>query len=151
MKGLSSARDLICHCTVTVTVTVSVHRTTNTTSPLPHTTTHMQTAPPKVPFTDDITGEPLVRRADDVDEKMRTKEDDEWGSLARRLAVYKEEAGGVVGYYRERGVLAAVPAEAAVEEVMRRVEVVMKGVPGKGGGGAGGGDGGGGEKKKKGV
>jgi adenylate kinase len=87
--------------------------------------------PPRIPFTDDVTGEPLVRRADDVEEKLRRSEDDEWGSLARRLAVWREEAGAVLKYYRDKGQLAMVQAEAPPEEVMRRVEAVLEGT-GKG-------------------
>lgn len=86
-----------------------------------------QTAPPRAPFTDDVTGEPLVRRADDVEEKLRKGEDDEWGSLARRLAVYREEAGRVLGYYARQGKLAVVNAAPPPEEVMRRVEAALEG------------------------
>lgn len=96
-----------------------------------------ETAPPKVPFTDDVTGEPLVRRADDVEEKLRTGEEDEWGSLARRLQVWKEETADVLGYYEKRGKLAVVAAEAGPAEVMRRVEAVLEGVGGKNGKGKG--------------
>lgn len=90
-----------------------------------------QTIPPRVPFTDDVTGEPLVRRADDVEEKLRRPGgDDEWGSLARRLSVWGEEAGRVLGYYRAQGKLAVVEGEAPPEEVMRRVEKALEGTGG---------------------
>merc|ERR1712146_188964 len=34
---------------------------------------HTEFAPPKKPMTDDITGEPLIRRSDDTEEKLRTR------------------------------------------------------------------------------
>ena len=89
---------------------------------------NMETVPPNMPFTDDVTGEPLVRRADDVEERLRTGAEDEWGSLARRLSVWTEEAAGVFEHYQKQGKLAVVAAEARPEEVMRRVEEVLKGV-----------------------
>lgn len=83
--------------------------------------------PPRVPFTDDATGEPLVRRADDVEDKLRRSEDNEWGSLARRLAVWREEAGRVLAYYQRQEKLAVVKAEAPPQEVFRRVEAALEG------------------------
>lgn len=111
-----------------------------------------RSAPPRLPFTDDVTGEPLVRRSDDVEESLRRREDDEWGSLARRLAVWREEAGAVLRFYRDKGKLAMVQAEAPPDEVMRRVEAVLEETgkgQGQGQGKEGGRDGADGTGKKK--
>ncbi|XP_043228529.1 GTP:AMP phosphotransferase AK3, mitochondrial-like [Amphibalanus amphitrite] len=50
--------------------------------------------PPKNPFTDDVTGERLVQRADDAPDAVR-----------KRLEVYQASAGPVIEFYRELGVL----------------------------------------------
>ncbi|KAJ6669535.1 hypothetical protein lerEdw1_000083 [Lerista edwardsae] len=50
--------------------------------------------PPKVPGTDDITGEPLVQRDDDKPE-----------TVMKRLKSYEAETKPVLEYYRQKGVL----------------------------------------------
>ena len=88
--------------------------------------------------------------SDDVEESLRRREDDEWGSLARRLAVWREEAGEVLRFYRDKGKLAVVQAEAPPDEVMRRVEAVLEDTgKGQGQGKEGGRDGADGTGKKK--
>lgn len=52
-------------------------------------TYHVQFNPPRVPDTDDETGEPLVQRDDDREETVR-----------RRLQVYHEQTSPLVDYYR---------------------------------------------------
>ncbi|TAL90551.1 MAG: adenylate kinase [Candidimonas sp.] len=49
---------------------------------------HVIFNPPKVAGTDDITGEPLVQRADDLEETVR-----------HRLAVYRDQTRPLVAYY----------------------------------------------------
>lgn len=53
-------------------------------------TYHMKYNPPKVPGKDDITGDPLVHRADDSEETVR-----------KRLAVYQKQTQPLVTYYSE--------------------------------------------------
>uniref|UniRef100_A0A8D0HJ67 GTP:AMP phosphotransferase AK3, mitochondrial n=1 Tax=Sphenodon punctatus TaxID=8508 RepID=A0A8D0HJ67_SPHPU len=50
--------------------------------------------PPKVPGTDDITGEPLVQRDDDKPE-----------TVVKRLKAYETQTKPVLDYYRKKGVL----------------------------------------------
>lgn len=52
-------------------------------------TYHEEFHPPKVPMKDDVTGEPLIRRSDDVPEKLVT-----------RLAQYKKSTLPLVDYYK---------------------------------------------------
>ncbi|PVU87124.1 hypothetical protein BB559_006221 [Furculomyces boomerangus] len=55
--------------------------------------------PPKKPMTDDITGEPLVRRSDDNEE-----------ALKKRLVSYHKSTVPVTEYYKKRGILTQVDA-----------------------------------------
>ena len=54
----------------------------------------------------DETGEPLIHRADDHPDTVRT-----------RLAVYREATAPLVGFYDARGLLARVDGEGGIEEV----------------------------------
>ncbi|PVU95704.1 hypothetical protein BB561_001656 [Smittium simulii] len=55
--------------------------------------------PPKVHMTDDITGEPLIQRADDNEQ-----------TLKKRLASYHSSTKPVTEYYRKRGIFSEVDA-----------------------------------------
>ena len=54
----------------------------------------------------DESGEPLIHRADDQPDTVRT-----------RLAVYQEVTAPLVGYYEEKGLLARIDAEGDIEQV----------------------------------
>lgn len=54
-------------------------------------TYHVKFNPPKTPGIDDVTGEPLVQRADDQEETVR-----------KRLAVYHAQTRPLVAFYAER-------------------------------------------------
>lgn len=60
---------------------------------------HTEFNPPKVPMTDDATGEPLIRRSDDNAE-----------ALKKRLDAYHKQTKPLVGYYSARGIHTAVDA-----------------------------------------
>lgn len=60
---------------------------------------HEEFAPPRVPMTDDVTGEPLMRRSDDNAE-----------SLKKRLESYHRQTKPLCDYYGGKGILAAVDA-----------------------------------------
>ncbi|WP_295797809.1 adenylate kinase [uncultured Microbulbifer sp.] len=53
---------------------------------------HLVYNPPKSEGVDDVTGEPLVQRADDSEETVRN-----------RLSIYHEQTEPLVGFYRELG------------------------------------------------
>jgi adenylate kinase len=59
-------------------------------------------------------GGPLVQREDDREEVIR-----------ERLQVYRETAGPLVEYYRERSILRSVAADGAVEEVARQAREAL--------------------------
>lgn len=60
---------------------------------------HEEFYPPKVPGLDDQTGEPLVRRADDNPETLRT-----------RLIAYHKQTMPVTGYYEKQGIMRNIDA-----------------------------------------
>ncbi|CAG8522563.1 2012_t:CDS:2 [Ambispora leptoticha] len=55
--------------------------------------------PASVPNTDDVTGEPLIQRADDNAE-----------TLKKRLATYHQQTTPVVNYYKQKGIWSSVDA-----------------------------------------
>ncbi|EEC06199.1 adenylate kinase [Ixodes scapularis] len=76
---------------------------------------HEEFNPPKQPMTDDVTGEPLVRRSDDnVD------------ALKKRLEVYHKQTSPLVGYYQKRGlhtrIDASLPPKAVFENIRKTFE-----------------------------
>ena len=62
--------------------------------------------PPRREGICDDTGEPLVHRADDQPETVRS-----------RLDVYRRETAPLIGYYEERGALVRIDGEGAIDEV----------------------------------
>lgn len=60
---------------------------------------HIEFNPPKVPMTDDQTGEPLIRRSDDNVE-----------ALKKRLESYHQQTQPLVDYYAKRGIHTKVDA-----------------------------------------
>ncbi|OSX71981.1 hypothetical protein BU14_0484s0008 [Porphyra umbilicalis] len=67
---------------------------------------HTEFNPPAKEMTDDVTGEPLIRRSDDNE-----------ATLTKRLASFRASTAPVLEYYRQRGVLAAIDAAAGIEDV----------------------------------
>ncbi|KAI0028194.1 adenylate kinase [Vararia minispora EC-137] len=76
-------------------------------------TYHKEFNPPKKPMVDDVTGEPLIQRADDnVD------------TLTKRLATYHKQTGPVVGYYKKKDLwhgLDAAQSPTVVWDNLRKV------------------------------
>lgn len=71
--------------------------------------------PPKKPMTDDITGEPLVRRADDNAD-----------ALKKRLEVYHRQTSPLVGYYQKRGLHTRIDASLAPPKVFENIKNVFE-------------------------
>lgn len=77
---------------------------------------HEEFRPPKKPMTDDVTGEPLIKRSDDnVD------------ALKKRLATYHEQTVPLVDYYMRKGLHYRVDASKAADEVFSRIDSIFKG------------------------
>ena len=62
---------------------------------------HLKLKPPKVDGLDDITGEPLIHRADDTRE-----------ALNRHMVSYRESTTPILDFYDERGILHTLNATA---------------------------------------
>ena len=72
---------------------------------------------PRVEGVCDVCGShDFVRRADDNPEAVKT-----------RLVAYREQTAPILPYYRSKGVLRSVDGMAAIDEVTRQIEEVLKG------------------------
>jgi adenylate kinase len=75
-----------------------------------------RSAPPKRPGIDDVTGEPLVQRPDDVEETIR-----------KRLAVYSEQTAPLIAYYDNPADprLTRVDALASIDKVTAELTALL--------------------------
>lgn len=73
-----------------------------------------QSSPPKIPGICDIDGSEVYHREDDRPDKIR-----------RRLQVYHEKTEPLLAFYRERGLLSVLNAEADVEEIYRSLMAMI--------------------------
>ncbi|KAF8431843.1 adenylate kinase [Boletus edulis BED1] len=78
-------------------------------------TYHKEFNPPKKPFTDDVTGEPLIQRSDDNVE-----------TLTRRLDTYHKQTGPVVDYYRQKGLWVPIDAAQSPNLVWENMAKIFK-------------------------
>jgi len=72
-------------------------------------------SPPKKPLTDDVTGEPLVQRADDNVE-----------TLTKRLVTFHKQTGPVVDYYRQKGLWVPIDGAQSPNVVWENLAKVFK-------------------------
>lgn len=78
-------------------------------------TYHTMFKPPKVAMTDDVTGEPLIRRGDDTEE-----------TAMARLNVYKKQTAPLVDYYGKTGLLCKANADQKPGKVWEAVEKCLR-------------------------
>ncbi|XP_063548873.1 adenylate kinase [Cydia strobilella] len=76
---------------------------------------HEEFHPPKKPMTDDVTGEPLVRRSDD-----------NVAALQKRLATYNSQTVPLVDYYMRKGLHHIVDASKPAETVFSKIDNIFK-------------------------
>jgi len=74
-------------------------------------TYNTESAPPKVPGKDDVTGEPLVQRSDDNPQTFST-----------RLEAYHKQTKPLVEYYSKKGLLRVVDASLSADDVWQNVQ-----------------------------
>ena len=67
---------------------------------------HEKFAPPKVPMTDDVTGEPLIRRKDDNADTLKA-----------RLSTFHSQTAPVIDYYKKQGALVNIKADNPFDKV----------------------------------
>lgn len=75
---------------------------------------HDEFAPPKVAMTDDITGEPLMRRSDD-----------NAGALIKRLEAYHTQTKPLTTYYGRKGLHYSVDAARSSEAVFANIDSIF--------------------------
>ncbi|MSR16343.1 MAG: adenylate kinase [Methylococcaceae bacterium] len=78
---------------------------------------HIEFNPPKVEGVDDVTGEPLIQRADDKEETVR-----------HRLAVYHEQTKPLVAYYSapEQNVkFSSIAGVGSVDEITTKIFTIL--------------------------
>jgi adenylate kinase len=80
-------------------------------------TYHTVYHPPKIAGFDDETGEPLVQRADDAEESIRT-----------RLEAYHQQTAVVSDYYKNHPVFVKVDGTQPVEIVARLIQDALEGI-----------------------
>ncbi|GIY30609.1 adenylate kinase [Caerostris extrusa] len=71
---------------------------------------HEEFHPPKKPMTDDITGEPLIRRSDDTAE-----------ALHKRLDAYHRQTKPLVSYYQLKGIHSCIDAALDADKVFENI------------------------------
>jgi len=76
---------------------------------------HTEFNPPKVPNTDDITGEPLNKRSDDTEEAMKT-----------RLKSYNDKTRPLIGYYEKQNLVCRVDGNQKPGKVWEAVKKCME-------------------------
>lgn len=77
---------------------------------------HDEFHPPKVAMTDDITGEPLIRRSDDNAE-----------ALKKRLEAYHQQTRPLASYYALRGIHYKIDASQSASRVFEHIDDIFKG------------------------
>jgi len=78
-------------------------------------TYHEEFSPPKKPMTDDITGEALVRRADDNPE-----------ALKKRLEAYHKQTAPLSAYYSAKNILTQVDAAKSPDVVWHDIRTALR-------------------------
>lgn len=58
--------------------------------------------------------------------RLMQRPDDAEATVAKRLAVYEEQTQPLIGFYRSRGMLKSVDADAPLEAVTERVEAALR-------------------------
>lgn len=75
---------------------------------------HEEFHPPKVPMTDDVTGEPLMRRSDDNAQ-----------ALVKRLEAYHKQTKPLADYYALRGLHFRVDAARSASQVFENIDSIF--------------------------
>lgn len=75
---------------------------------------HEEFHPPKLAMTDDVTGEPLIRRSDDNAE-----------TLKKRLTTYHSQTKPLVDYYALQGLHYRVDASKSADEVFSKIDSIF--------------------------
>ncbi len=75
---------------------------------------HEEFNPPKVPMTDDVTGEPLMKRSDDNE-----------ATLVSRLATYHKQTTPLIDYYKKKNILETIEASKSPDSVFTTIQAIF--------------------------
>ena len=75
---------------------------------------HVEFNPPEITGKDDLTGEPLIQRADDNEEVVQS-----------RLNIYHEQTEPLVKYYEKKGVLVSIDGLGTPAEVFAKIKTAL--------------------------
>lgn len=75
---------------------------------------HVEFNPPEIAGKDDLTGEPLIQRADDNEEVVQS-----------RLYIYHEQTEPLVKYYEKKGVLVSIDGLGTPDEVFAKIKTAL--------------------------
>jgi adenylate kinase len=75
---------------------------------------HISNRPPKVPGICDVSGEKLVQRPDDTEEKVK-----------KRMSVYLESTLPIVEYYEAQGSLLKIDGDAETEDLLEELKEIF--------------------------
>ncbi len=75
---------------------------------------HVEFNPPEIAGKDDLTGEPLIQRADDNEEVVQS-----------RLNIYHEQTEPLVKYYEKKGVLVPIDGLGTPYEVFSKIKTAL--------------------------
>ena len=75
---------------------------------------HVEFYPPEIAGKDDLTGEPLIQRADDNEEVVQS-----------RLNIYHEQTEPLVKYYEEKGVLVSIDGLGTPDEIFAKIKTAL--------------------------
>lgn len=77
-------------------------------------TYHTEFSPPKVPMTDDLTNESLVKRGDDTELTVKA-----------RLEVYEQQTKPILEFYSAQKILHKINATAGIEDIFVQIETAI--------------------------
>ncbi|KYQ89350.1 hypothetical protein DLAC_11801 [Tieghemostelium lacteum] len=75
---------------------------------------HKEFFPPKVPMTDDVTGEPLIQRPDDNEVVLK-----------KRLATFHANTKPVLNYYKHTGILSTIDASQSASFISNTIKAIF--------------------------
>ncbi len=75
---------------------------------------HVEFYPPEIAGKDDLTGEPLIQRADDNEEVVQS-----------RLNIYHEQTEPLVKYYEKKGVLVSIDGLGTPDEIFAKIKTAL--------------------------
>ena len=75
---------------------------------------HVEFNPPEITGKDDLTGEPLIQRADDNEEVVQS-----------RLNIYHEQTEPLVKYYEKKGVLVSIDGLGTPDEIFAKIKTAL--------------------------